>query len=155
MRLPKVCTIALGLLSLAGPLAVSSPAQAGAARGRLIPNSTRYGDRGLRPATGRAGSVTLSARALYARDGAAELEVTTGQFDGRAPATGVISKVVGPSADERTRAAGPSVPRRPAALALWCITTEVACATGEAETRLPARKIVFAAGARFRPPLPH
>lgn len=60
---------------------------------RFISNSVKYRDAGARPATGRSGSSTLAARALLGMDGATQLEVTTGSFDGSTAPTGPLSKV--------------------------------------------------------------
>ena len=59
----------------------------------LIPNTQKYRDAGLKPATGRSGSATLTARALQSRSGLTTLEVTTGQLDSSTPAPGTLSKV--------------------------------------------------------------
>ena len=56
-------------------------------------NSVKYRDAGMKPATGRSGSATISARALYGSDGRATLEVTTGSFESAAAAPGNIDKV--------------------------------------------------------------
>ena len=53
----------------------------GNSRPQLVPNARRYKDTGLKPATGRSGSASLTARALVGKDGATTLEMTTGQFD--------------------------------------------------------------------------
>lgn len=60
---------------------------------RLIPNRVRYRDGGARPATGRAGSVELHARALLSSDGSAALDVATGDFSGWW-STGTLSNVL-------------------------------------------------------------
>lgn len=53
-----------------------------------VPNAVKYRDSGARPATGRSGAATLSARALLGKDGATQLEVAAGVVDGAAgPAT--------------------------------------------------------------------
>src|ERR687886_486694 len=39
-------------------------------RPQLVPNGRRYLERGLKPATGRSGSASLTARALLGKDGA-------------------------------------------------------------------------------------
>ena len=62
----------------------------------VVPNLAKYRDRGARPATGRSGTVALTARALVDRSGTAELELTTGALDeaGSASlATGTLTKV--------------------------------------------------------------
>lgn len=62
------------------------------ARPQTFPNSTKYQDAGLKPARGQAGIGAIEARALLGRDQITTLEVTTGTFDGAAPA-GNIDKV--------------------------------------------------------------
>jgi hypothetical protein len=47
----------------------------------VFPNSVKYSDKGLKPATGRAGSAQVTARALLGREGKTELELTTGSLD--------------------------------------------------------------------------
>ena len=56
-------------------------------------NSVKYRDAGLKPATGRAGSATVSVRALEGADHSVDLEITTGSFDNPASARGNIDKV--------------------------------------------------------------
>src|SRR5919201_5739845 len=48
---------------------------------KLISNKEKYRDRSKRPATGRAGSAVMSARALLSRSGLTTLEVVAGTFD--------------------------------------------------------------------------
>lgn len=56
------------------------------------PNSQKYRDAGITPATGRSGSASIQARALLGADAMSEIEISTGQLDsGIAP--GNISKV--------------------------------------------------------------
>lgn len=55
-------------------------------------NSVKYRDAGLKPASGRSGSATLTARALLGRDGVATLDVTTGAID-QPGAPGSLAKV--------------------------------------------------------------
>ena len=45
------------------------------------PNSAKYKNNGIKPATGRSGSASLEARALVARNGSTQLEVTTGSLE--------------------------------------------------------------------------
>jgi hypothetical protein len=50
-----------------------------ASRLSWYPNSIKYRDAGQKPATGRSGSATLTARALVDKGGTTQLEVTTGE----------------------------------------------------------------------------
>ena len=59
----------------------------------LIPNTIKYSDTGLQPATGRDGGISVAARALLGRDGVTDLELTTGSFDGGAAPTGTLTHV--------------------------------------------------------------
>ena len=59
----------------------------------FVPNSTKYRDSGLAVAKGRSGTAAIEARALLGSDGATELTVTTGSFDGDVAAAGSIDKV--------------------------------------------------------------
>lgn len=61
-------------------------------RPSLLPNSKKYSDKGLKPATGRSGSATLSARALLGKDGKTVIEATTGELD-TTTAPGTLKKV--------------------------------------------------------------
>jgi hypothetical protein len=81
------CTDSTGV-----PLRQSAPSAALAKRDHgatTYPNSRKYRDAGFHPATGSAGSATLSVRALLGRSGTTDVEVTTGAFDGDA-ATGTL-----------------------------------------------------------------
>lgn len=70
-------------LSIAFPLYAS--------QAPLFPNATKYRNAGAQPATGRSGSASLEVRALSGKL-KTDVEITTGQFDGRAPA-GNLDKV--------------------------------------------------------------
>ncbi|HKR62535.1 MAG TPA: hypothetical protein VJZ00_02285 [Thermoanaerobaculia bacterium] len=59
----------------------------------LIPNSIKYSDNGLKPATGRAGDIAVEARALLGADGVTDVELTTGSFDGDVAPTGALNRV--------------------------------------------------------------
>jgi len=59
----------------------------------LYPNSRKYRDAGVKPAVGRSGSATVQMRALLGVSGTTDVEVTTGSFDGGAPASGNFAKV--------------------------------------------------------------
>src|SRR5919202_696334 len=61
-------------------------------RPQLVPNGRRYMERGLKPATGRSGSASLTARALLGKDGATTVEMTTGGLDGGGERPGSINK---------------------------------------------------------------
>ena len=50
-------------------------------RPEVFPNSIKYRDAGLKPATGRSGSAQVTARALLTKDGKTDLEITTGELD--------------------------------------------------------------------------
>ncbi len=67
-------------------------AQATSARPQLFPNSRKYRDTGQQPATGRSGTATLAARALYGKDGATEIQLKTSSFDVQDTPPGTISK---------------------------------------------------------------
>jgi hypothetical protein len=56
------------------------------------PNSQKYRESGVKPATGRSGSASIQARALLGADGTTQVEISTGQLDA-ANAPGNISKV--------------------------------------------------------------
>lgn len=64
-----------------------------AAQPPQFPNSQRYRDAGLQPATGRSGSASITARALLGKDNSTDLEVTTGALDTAAAPPGKIDKV--------------------------------------------------------------
>ena len=64
-----------------------------AAQPPLLPNSQKYKDAGLKPATGRSGSASITARALLGKDNSTDLEVTTGVLDTAAAPPGKIDKV--------------------------------------------------------------
>ncbi len=64
-----------------------------AERPPLIPNSIKYKDTGLQPASGRDGDVAVQARALLGRDGATDLELTTASFDDPSAVTGTLNRV--------------------------------------------------------------
>ena len=55
-------------------------------------NSVKYSDAGAKPVTGRSGSASLEARALYGRDGSVRVEASTGSLDD-GTAHGQIRKV--------------------------------------------------------------
>lgn len=57
------------------------------------PVSKKYSDNGAKPATGRSGSATISARALLGADGNTVIEVKTGQLDNAAVGIGNIAKI--------------------------------------------------------------
>lgn len=59
----------------------------------LIPNSIKYSDTGLPPATGRSGDLAVEARALLGADGITDIEVTTGSFEGDVAPTGSLVRV--------------------------------------------------------------
>lgn len=69
----------------------------------LIPNAQKYSDTGLKPASGRSGSATLTARALLDRAGNTVLDVSTGALDSPTPAPGTLSKVQVKTSDPQGR----------------------------------------------------
>lgn len=82
---------ACALLALA-PLPARAQTPGAAPRPALIPNGRKYKDTGQRPATGRSGSATLAARALYGKDGQTLVELTTNTFDDTHGGAGSIQK---------------------------------------------------------------
>ena len=71
---------------------------------QLVPNAKRYKESGLKPATGRAGSATLSGRAMIGKDGATTVELSTGQLDTGGTPPGSIKKTQIKALDENGRA---------------------------------------------------
>jgi hypothetical protein len=59
----------------------------------LVSNAVKYRDAGYHPATGRAGSATLSVRALLGADGTAEVEAAPGALDSAAAPAGTVARV--------------------------------------------------------------
>ena len=59
---------------------------------QLVPNARRYKESGLKPASGRSGSASLTARALLGKDGATAIELSTGELDTEATKPGNINK---------------------------------------------------------------
>jgi hypothetical protein len=59
---------------------------------QLVPNARRYKESGLKPATGRSGSASLTGRALLGNDGATTVELSTGQLDTGDTKPGNINK---------------------------------------------------------------
>jgi len=59
---------------------------------QLIPNTRRYKESGLKPASGRSGSASLTGRALLGNDGVTTVELSTGQLDNGEPKPGNINK---------------------------------------------------------------
>lgn len=60
-------------VSVAGAFAAEPPT--------TTPNSAKYRDNGIKPATGRSGSASLQVRALIAKDLTTEVEATTGDLE--------------------------------------------------------------------------
>jgi len=60
---------------------------------QLVSNTKKYAEKGLRPASGRSGSASMSARALLGRNNATTVEISTGEFEGGAQRPGNINKV--------------------------------------------------------------
>src|SRR5690348_11830002 len=46
-----------------------------------VPNSQKYHNTGMHPATGRSGSASIEARALFGKDGNTTVEVSTGSLE--------------------------------------------------------------------------
>lgn len=86
-----VSAAACALLALA-PLPARAQTPNAAPRPALFPNSRKYKDTGQQPATGRSGSATLAARALYGKDGQTLVELTTNNFDDPRNGTNSIQK---------------------------------------------------------------
>jgi hypothetical protein len=59
----------------------------------FIPNTIKYSDTSVPNATGRAGNASIEARALAGRNGAVDLDVSTGSLDSSATAPGQLEKV--------------------------------------------------------------
>jgi hypothetical protein len=100
-RLSLIVVAVAGLITAScvdspvSPAARKGPAasrSSGAEGGPLFVNSRKYKDAGSRPATGRSGSASIEARALFGKDGATTLELSTGSLD-QAGAVGQIAKV--------------------------------------------------------------
>ena len=83
MRPHRIHSAALLAASL---IALSSYAQV-----QTFPNTVKYKDSGIKPASARAGSAAIEARALINKDNSGDVEITTGSFDGGAPAGQVAS----------------------------------------------------------------
>ena len=73
---------------------------------QLVPNAKRYRESGTKPATGRAGSASLTGRALVGRDGATTVELSTGQLDTGVTPPGNIKKSQIKTLDENGRIGG-------------------------------------------------
>ena len=63
-----------------------------ASKPQLVPNARRYKESGLKPATGRSGSASLTGRALLGKDGATTVELSTGPLDAGQANPGNITK---------------------------------------------------------------
>lgn len=72
----------------AAPAFTTSPSGA-----RLVSNAVKYRDAGRKPATGRAGSAAITARALIGRDMTTELEVSAGPADSGRTASPSLQKL--------------------------------------------------------------
>ena len=83
----RVCLTLLALFGVARGQTVNT-----ASKPQLVPNGRRYLERGLKPAKGRSGSASLTARALLGKDGATTVEMTTGGLDGGGDGPGNINK---------------------------------------------------------------
>lgn len=78
---------------MADPAAALFSASNGNGTPQFVANSVQYQNTSKPNATGRAGSATMTARALRAADGTTLLEVTTGALDSEATAPGNLDKV--------------------------------------------------------------
>lgn len=67
-RVRNGAAAAIGCLLLASAALADSP---------FIPNSIKYNDSGIKPASGRSGGATIEARALIGKDGVGAVEVTS------------------------------------------------------------------------------
>lgn len=74
----KYAKLALAMILVAGT-ATTAFGQGNRPAGQ--PNSRKYSDTGVKPATGRAGSATLSARALLSKGGGLQIEASTGNLE--------------------------------------------------------------------------
>lgn len=84
-------SIMLVALTLCSPVRIAR-AQTANSRPQLLPNTKKYSERGLQPATGRSGSASLTTRALLGNDGKTSVEMTTGGLDGGDARLGNINK---------------------------------------------------------------
>lgn len=73
----KYARIPLAILMMAGTASLASAQTA--PKGQ--PNSKKYSNAGVKPATGRSGSATLEARALLSKGGALQIEASTGSLE--------------------------------------------------------------------------
>lgn len=88
--LASTAAVCLALLALCGPARAQTANNT--SRPQLTPNIRRYRESGLKPAAGRSGSATLTARALLGKDNVTTVEMTTGALDGGGARPGNISK---------------------------------------------------------------
>ncbi|MDT7540613.1 MAG: hypothetical protein QOE33_517 [Acidobacteriota bacterium] len=87
----KLALLCVALFALLGGAAYAQTSN-NHSRPSPIPNTTKYRNRGLQPAKGRAGSATLTVRALLGKDGQTDVEMTTGSLDAPQLAPGNIKK---------------------------------------------------------------
>lgn len=86
-RTAVACLVLLSLFGVAHAQTVNT-----ASRPQLTPNVRRYRESGLKPATGRSGSATLTARALLGKGGETTVEASIGELDGDGVRPGSINK---------------------------------------------------------------
>src|SRR5687768_4292723 len=89
-RLALLTPAAFTLLALFGM--ASAQTVTTTAKPQLVANARRYAEKGLKPATGRSGSASLTARALLGKNGMTTVEMTTGELDGGGAQPGNINK---------------------------------------------------------------
>jgi hypothetical protein len=86
-RLALSCLTLLALFSTSFAQTVNTTSKP-----QLVPNGRRYKENGLKPATGRSGSASLTGRALLGKNGATNIELSTGQLDTGETQPGNINK---------------------------------------------------------------
>lgn len=92
-KLNSAFRLALGCLMLLALFSTSFAQTANTnSKPQLVPNARRYKESGLKPASGRSGSASLTARALLGKDGATAIELSTGELDTDATKPGNINK---------------------------------------------------------------
>jgi hypothetical protein len=82
-----LCFTVLGVPSVGRAQTLTS-----SSKPQLVANGRRYLETGLKPATGRSGSASMTARALVGKDGTTTVEMTTGALDNDSAPPGNINK---------------------------------------------------------------
>jgi hypothetical protein len=91
VRARHLISITLAGLTFLAPFNIAR-SQTANSKPQLLPNGKRYLEKGLKPATGRSGSASLTTRALLSKDGTTTVEMTTGGLDGGETRPGNINK---------------------------------------------------------------